>query len=71
MIYSYWKINFIGGIFFLGQTYLKPINGRIDNKMAVFFFESMSPKVESLRQTEKNLGATGDEIFRFSWRNWL
>ena len=54
MIYSYSKINFIGGTSFLGETYLKPINGRIDNKMAVFF-KSMSPKVESLKQTEKNL----------------
>ena len=37
MIYSYSKINFIGATSFLGETYLKPINGRIDNKMAVFF----------------------------------
>ena len=38
MIYSYSKHIFFGGTFLLGQTVmlLKPINGRIYNKMAVF-----------------------------------
>ena len=66
MIYSYLKHNLFWRYFFLGQTCLKPINGRIDNKMAVFFSKVCS-EVEPQGQTKKSsVGATGEEIFRFN-----
>ena len=69
MIYSYLKHNLFWRYFFLGHTCLKPINGRID-KMAVFF-SKVCPEVELKGQIEKksSVGATGEEIFRFNWRN--
>ena len=45
MIYSYSKHNFFGGTFFLGQTNLKLINGRIDNEMTVFFKSVPSSRI--------------------------
>ena len=39
------SIIYFGDTFFLGQTHLKPINDRIDNKMAIF--PKVCPKVES------------------------
>ena len=53
MIYSYLKHNLFWRYFFLGQTCLKPINGRIDNKMAVFFQKCVLK--QNLKDKQKNL----------------
>ena len=47
MIYSYFKHIFLEFLFSLARHwyYLKPVNGRIDNKMAAF--SNVCPKVES------------------------
>ena len=63
----YSKQDFFRGTFLIGQ-YLKPINGRIDNKMTVFSSVSCSRILRTSRKKTSSVGATGEEIFLFNCR---
>ena len=56
------SIIYFGGTFSLDQTYLKPINGRIDNKMAAFFQKYVLKSNLKTNKKKSLVGATGEEI---------